>query len=132
MGPIRNPNWSTSGMRVTLSYLELHYCSYRDPISEKFNVTDGIRYLDFLHHKPTLSGINKKKSLHIYFNKNRHNMALSVRMGHGREKVISAYDFISLRRENLSNVWLWVQIDSNKYWQLKQININAMQNDAKC
>ena len=21
MGPIRNPNWSTSGMRVTLSYL---------------------------------------------------------------------------------------------------------------
>jgi hypothetical protein len=40
--------------------------------------------------------------------------------------------FISLRRENLSNVWLWVQIDSNKYWQLKQININAMQNDAKC
>jgi hypothetical protein len=70
----------------------------------------------------------KKKSLHIYFNKNRHNMALSVRMGHGREKVISAYDFISLRRENLSNVWLWVQIDSNKYWQLKQININAMQN----
>ena len=94
MGPIRNPNWSTSVMRVTLSYLELHYCSYRDPISEKFNVTDGIRYLDFLHHKPTLSGINKKKSLHIYFNKNRHNMALSIRMGHGREKVISAYDFI--------------------------------------
>ena len=25
MGPIRNPNWSTSGMRVTLSYL---YCLY--------------------------------------------------------------------------------------------------------
>ena len=23
MGPIRNPNWSTSGMRVTLSYLAL-------------------------------------------------------------------------------------------------------------
>jgi hypothetical protein len=23
MGPIRNPNWSTSGMRVTLSYLHL-------------------------------------------------------------------------------------------------------------
>jgi hypothetical protein len=22
MGPIRNPNWSTSGMRVTLSYPE--------------------------------------------------------------------------------------------------------------
>ena len=22
MGPIRNPNWSTSGMRVTLSYLD--------------------------------------------------------------------------------------------------------------
>jgi hypothetical protein len=23
MGPIRNPNWSTSGMRVTLSYLDM-------------------------------------------------------------------------------------------------------------
>ena len=23
MGPIRNPNWSTSGMRVTLSYLRM-------------------------------------------------------------------------------------------------------------
>ena len=53
-------------------------------------------------------------------------MALSVRMGHGREKVISAYDFISLRRENLSNVW--VQIDSNKYWQLK----HQYKRNAKC
>ena len=24
MGPIRNPNWSTSGMRVTLSYLYMN------------------------------------------------------------------------------------------------------------
>ena len=29
MGPIRNPNWSTSGMRVTLSYLGPNY-----PLSE--------------------------------------------------------------------------------------------------
>ena len=27
MGPIRNPKWSTSGMRVTLSYLPDQYCS---------------------------------------------------------------------------------------------------------
>ena len=29
MGPIRNPNWSTSGMRVTLSYLLLLRQIYR-------------------------------------------------------------------------------------------------------
>ena len=42
MGPIRNPNWSTSGMRVTLSYLVAtiyrtrgehanHYATYAVP-----------------------------------------------------------------------------------------------------
>ena len=30
MGPIRNPNWNTSGMRVTLSYLAYYKCLKSD------------------------------------------------------------------------------------------------------
>ena len=32
MGPIRNPNWSTSGMRVTLSYLVSAVPAYEEVV----------------------------------------------------------------------------------------------------
>ena len=36
MGPIRNPNWSTSGMRVTLSYLMYKLRQWRQVVKLYF------------------------------------------------------------------------------------------------
>jgi hypothetical protein len=53
MGPIRNPNWSTSGMRVTLSYLIHIHSAYTRKIyysQNTVNLNDRLSNLQ-THYK---------------------------------------------------------------------------------
>jgi hypothetical protein len=49
MGPIRNPNWSTSGMRVTLSYLNRMERSYWS-IEISKNFLNDLKFILYLKY----------------------------------------------------------------------------------
>ena len=49
MGPIRNPNWSTSGMRVTLSYLDFEYYSFYLENYLLFDFNDSVRVISYAY-----------------------------------------------------------------------------------
>jgi hypothetical protein len=74
MGPIHNPIWSTSGMRVTLSYLANHYTT-ATVIIEKYKIysvhyqnTFVAEWLKSLtsYHKPNNTDVSQRPDTHQF------------------------------------------------------------------